>query len=82
MTVDASGNPHAVWYDDTPGNNEIYYKSSTDGGTTWASAQRLTWNAGDSGGPDIAADPSGNVHVAWQDKTPGNYEIYYRKFIK
>jgi len=30
----------------------------------------------------IAVDSFGNPHVVWQDDTPGNREIYYRKFIK
>ena len=84
MTVDASGNLHVVWTDKTPGNYEIYYKESTDGGSTWTTAKRLTWTQGSSASclKPIAADPSSNLHVVWDDKTPGNYEIYYMKFIK
>ncbi len=81
VAIDSSGNLHVVWYwyDYTPGKAEIYYKKSTDGGTTWTRSQRLTWNSGDSYSPAIAVDSSGNLHVVWYDKTPGNYEIYYRK---
>jgi BNR repeat-like domain len=82
IVVDPSGHLHVVWEDDTPGNNEIYYKKSTDGGVTWTASQRLTWNAGESRWPDIAADPDGNLHVVWFDDTPGNREIFYRKFNK
>ena len=46
IAVDSSGNLHVVWQDDTPGNSEIYYKKSTDGGATWTTSQRLTWNSG------------------------------------
>jgi hypothetical protein len=28
IAVDPSGNLHVVWFDDTPGNCEIYYKKS------------------------------------------------------
>jgi len=79
VTVDSSGNLHAVWNDDTPGNHEIYYKKSTDGGTTWSAAKRLTWNSGSSWGPVIAPDLTGVLFVVWFDKTYGNYEILYRK---
>jgi len=85
MAVDASNNLHVVWPDRTPGNCEIYYKKSTDGGSTWTTAKRLTWTPGMSllgATAAIAADPSSNLHVVWDDKTPGNYEIYYKKFIK
>jgi BNR repeat-like domain len=78
IAVDSSNNPHVVWYDDTPGHYEIFYKKSTDGGTMWTAAERLTWTAG-SYDPDMASDPSGHVHVVWQNDLPGNYEIYYMK---
>jgi hypothetical protein len=82
IAVDTSGNLHVVWDDDTPGNREIYYKKSTDGGSTWMPSQRLTRNSGGSGLPAIAVDSSGNLHVVWCDGTPGNAEIYYKKFVK
>lgn len=82
IVADTPGNLHVVWEDNTAGNNEIYYKTSTDGGATWTASERLTSNAGDSRWPDIAADPSGNLHVVWFDDTPGNREIFYRKFNK
>jgi len=74
-----SGNLHVVWYDETPGNNEIFYKKSTDGGASWTTAKRLTWTADTTAFPDVAVDPSGNPHVVWEDRTPGNAELYYRK---
>ena len=47
----------------------------------WTTAKRLTWNSGRSDEPDIAVDPSGNIHVVWDDDTPsaGYGEIYHRK---
>ena len=74
-----SGNLYVVWYDTTPGYNEIYYVRSTNGGGTWEAAQRLTSTASDSENPDVVIDPSGFVHVVWDDETPGNPEIYYKR---
>ena len=79
VAVDGSGNPHVVWQDNTSGNAEIYYKKSTNGGATWTTAKRLTSTSGLSQNPDIAIDGSGNPHVVWQDNTPGNVEVYYKK---
>src|SRR4030043_390533 len=77
ITVDGS-NIYVVWYDDTPGNPEIYFKKSDDGGATWTTNKRLTNNAGYSYVPAIAVDGS-NICVVWEDYTPGNYEIYFKK---
>jgi len=79
IVADTSGDLHVVWNDDTPGNYEVYFKTSADGGVTWTTNQRLSWTSGDSESPDICVDPSGNIHVFWSDDTPGNYEIYYKK---
>jgi len=79
IAADSSGHLHVVWRDETPGNSEIYYKKSTDGGATWMSSQRLTSTPGYSEYADIAVDASGNPHVVWDDDTPGNTEIYYKK---
>jgi BNR repeat-containing family member len=79
IAVDSGGSLHVAWGDDTPGNNEVYYKRSTDGGTTWNTAKRLTWTAGQSYGPVIAGDSKSGLYVVWYDDTPGNDEIYCRK---
>jgi len=71
-------NIYIVWRDETPGNAEIYFRRSIDGGATWQVAKRLTNNSGFSDYPDIAVSGT-NVYVIWEDYTPGNYEIYFRK---
>jgi hypothetical protein len=78
VAIDSSGYLHVVWYDPSPGNNEIYYKRSTDGGASWSLSQRLTWTSEHSLDPDIAVDSLGGVHVVWHDYTPGNAEVYYK----
>ena len=78
IASDSNNHIHVVWQDDTPGNREIFYKQSTDGGATWT-LQRLTWSSNTSAGPDIAIDSNNHIHVVWHDYTPGNYEIFYKK---
>jgi hypothetical protein len=79
IALDSTGQLHLVWGDETPGNYEVYYKRSTNGGSTWSAARRLTWNSGDSLGLAIAVDLSDRVHVVWEDGTPGDYEVYYKR---
>jgi hypothetical protein len=78
LDIAVSGsNVHVVWYDETHGAAEIYYRRSSDDGATWGAKKRLTYNAGGSYAPAIAAS-GGIVHVVWSDRTPGNYEIFSR----
>jgi len=79
IAIDSNNNVHVVWHDLTPGNAEIYYKMSTDGGSTWGATKRLSWNSGSSYGPAMAIDSNNSIYVVWHDKTPGNWEIYYKK---
>jgi hypothetical protein len=78
-SVSVSGsNVHCVWHDNRDGNDEIYYKSSTDGGTTWGSDIRLTNNSSPQN--DACVSSSGSlVHVVWKDSRDGNLEIYYKR---
>jgi BNR repeat-like domain len=80
IAVDPSGNVYVVWYDDTTGNEEIYYRRSPDAGATWPTAERLTFNGVCSRGPSIAATSSA-VFIVWMDYTPGNFEIYFKRSI-
>ncbi len=79
IAVDGS-NIYVVWMDSTPGKDDIYFKKSDDGGVTWTTNKRLTWNAGYSYDPAIAVDGL-NIYVIWYDDTPGNWEIYFKKGI-
>jgi hypothetical protein len=76
-------NIYVAWQDNIPGSDrsdEIYFKKSDDGGTTWTANKRLTNNRVSSGLPAIAINGS-NIYVVWQDYRlrNGNYEIYFRK---
>jgi hypothetical protein len=79
IAADSSGVIHVVWQDSTPGNFEIYYKKSLDGGSTWSAAKRLTWTATGSGAPKIGADSKNAIHVVWSDGTGGDSQVYYKR---
>jgi hypothetical protein len=79
IAVDSGDTVHIAWSDQTPGNHEIYYKRSTDGGIAWSAVQRLTWTSGDSYRPSMGIDLNNTIHIIWNDYTPGNFEIYYKK---
>ncbi len=69
---------HAVWFDFRENNWEIFYKRSSNNGMNWGADTRLTNDGAISQNSSIAA--SGDiVHVIWNDKRNGNYEIYYKR---
>ena len=81
-TVSALGpNVHVAWWDDRDGsswNREIYYKRSTDRGTTWSQDTRLTFDPSYSLYPSLAISDS-MVNAVWTDYRDGNYEVYYKR---
>ena len=49
-------------------------------GQGWSALKRLTWNSGESSSPAIAVGSGNSLHVVWEDRTPGNYEIFYKNY--
>jgi hypothetical protein len=69
---------HVVWWLPNGGGapGEIYYKRSTNYGTTWSQKIQLSTNIGGwTDCPAIAASGT-NVHVVWED---GNGALYYKR---
>jgi hypothetical protein len=78
IAIDSQDNIYVVWYDNTPGNGEIFLKKSTNGGTSWTQKQ-LTWNSEYSLAPSIAIDSQDNIYVVWYGYKSGDYEIFLKK---
>jgi hypothetical protein len=68
---------HVAWSDDRDGNKEIYYKRSTDLGSTWGPDTRLTVDSAESSYPSITVISSA-VYVVWQDLRNG-WDIYGKR---
>ncbi|MBM4093016.1 MAG: hypothetical protein FJ276_26950, partial [Planctomycetes bacterium] len=83
--VSASLGPIAAWRDDTPGNQEIYVLRWN--GSAWvelgsgsASGGGISANSGGSASPSIVIGVDGYPVVAWGDATPGQSEIYVKRW--
>lgn len=80
ISTDSSDNPHLVWqHNSSP--EMIYYRKSSDGGSSWDSIVNLT--SGESTGqiePCIAIDSNNYIHVAWVGVVSGISEIRYKKY--
>jgi len=80
-SISVSGSDvHVVWQDNRDGNDEIYYKNSTDGGLNWGNDYNISNDAARSQIASISASGS-NVHVVWEDRRDGGAgsEIYYKR---
>jgi len=77
--VASNGNiVHVFFSDNRDGNSEIYYKRSIDAGVNWGSDTRLTNSPDSSAFPSVALSGSA-LHIVWQDKRNGHFEIYYKR---
>jgi len=80
---------HVIWIDERfgPSSTEIFYKQSTDGGTSWGDAlgnpnldRRITHDLSGATGGNIAVNGS-NIHVLFGDDRDGSFDIYYIRSI-
>ena len=81
--VAKNGDLHFLWgasvYKDTMFTvlrlDDIYYKVRLRDGE-WTPTLNIS-NTGSAVVPVAIIDANGNLHVAWSDESPGNYDIYY-----
>jgi hypothetical protein len=71
-------NIYVVWRDNSSGNDDIYFSSSVDNGTTFNGVENLSNNDGRSDEPQIAA-VGVNVYVVWRDNSSGKDQIYFKR---
>lgn len=77
--VVSQNNVYAVWMDDTPGNYDILFTKSADGGKTFSKPVNISNDKKDSGYPQIAVWKN-NVYLTWtQTMTGANYDVYFAK---
>jgi hypothetical protein len=72
-------NVYVVWTDNSPGNFDIFFIRSTDGGNTFSKPLNLSKDPGLSYLPRIATDGNNSVYVVWTDNSQGNYNILFTK---
>src|SRR5712664_2459027 len=67
IAADTHGAINVVWEDDTPGNLDVMFSHSTDGGLTFSTPLNVSNDAPNSDSPQIAADASGNLYILWEN---------------
>jgi len=74
----SGSNIHVVWKDSRHGQDEIYYRNSTNFGVSWQPEVRLTNDVNISSTPCVETTGQ-TVCVFWRDNRDGNAEIYFKK---
>lgn len=65
-----------VWVDETPGNDEILFSHSTDGGKSFSEPRNISQTSNDSGSVRIAVEGE-EVSVVWSERVGSNWEIFF-----
>jgi len=80
LAVGPTGTLHVVWTDNRDGNTEIYYKHSTDHGTTWSADSRMTNDPQISTSPSVSTSGE-EVNVVWSDERQGQGwpEVFFKQ---
>jgi hypothetical protein len=74
IAVDGQGNNYVVWFDDTNGIDGIYFRCSTDYGSSWEEVINYSDHKGSSWYPDVALDHIGNICVVWDEWIDKKYD--------
>ena len=72
---------YIVWRDETTGNGDIYFSSSSNSGDHFEFPKNLAVTRESSSQPQIASDGN-HVYIVWRDETTGNGDIYFRQSSK
>ncbi|MEO0079933.1 MAG: T9SS type A sorting domain-containing protein [candidate division WOR-3 bacterium] len=81
VATDTGGNVHVVWYDNTTGTNQVYYRKWTRSSGSWGPRTQITNQTQPVYRPAVACDYSGNVHVVWYHSSgTGTYGIWYKRW--
>jgi hypothetical protein len=66
IAVDPAGNIDVGWQDNSPGYFAIFFRRSTDGGSTFSAPVNISNNPlGTNSGPSMRLDSAGDIYVVW-----------------
>jgi glutaredoxin len=80
VTADGN-NVYVVWQDNTSGNYDVYFKSSSTNGTKFKSIRNLSKNNGSSELPQIESY-NNLFYVTWKDSANSTDRIFFKEGLK
>lgn len=67
-----------VWQSRRTGNTDLFYKTTSDGGSSWSAETPLTTNPNDDKNPSSVQAADGTIWVVWTSSRTGNDDIFYK----
>ena len=79
LAVGPENGIYLAWADKRSGNWDVYYAQSSDEGRSFSQPVTVDFETTGAahGHPVLAVGPNGRVHIAWEDRRNGNWDIYY-----
>jgi len=74
----SDGTLWVVWHSWRSGNDDLWYKTSSDGGASWSADTRLTTDPNSDYSPAIMQTSDGTIWVVWYSYRSGNADIWYK----
>ena len=77
----SGSNVYAIWVDFVTGNDDIYFKRSTDGGASFGDTINLSSNQGNSTNPEFSVNSPSSVYTVWQNQAGNNktHDIFFKR---
>ncbi|NVL92825.1 MAG: exo-alpha-sialidase [Desulfobacterales bacterium] len=72
------GNIWVVWTSDQTGNDDLFYKISFGGGSSWSPEAPLTTHPDSDSHPSVMQASDGNIWVAWESDRNAQWDIYFK----
>ena len=71
------GTLHFVWRSRRSGSDDLWYRTSSDGGATWSSPVQIADDPAYDGEPDMAQMADGSLWIVWQSTRNDHNGIWY-----
>lgn len=78
ITQTSDGRIWVVWHSRRTGNDDLFYKVSSDNGATWSMDNQLTQDVAHDRAPSITQTKEGVIWVVWHSYRIGGSEIFYK----
>jgi len=76
----ANGTIYVLWASNRNGSNDIFYKTSSDFGSSWSNEKQITNDTNRDNSPSIIQTQDGKFWVVWSSDRTGDYEIFCKTY--